>query len=103
MGVFFTDRSFFAVAVKDTVQMIAGCTVFCKTLFANATGALYSRHRGAVIRVGAAVGHVIDLASFCKEMLGVLAFDVARAFFGIARRTLFTSLARFPFSRFAFG
>ena len=103
VGVFLTDRPFLAVAVKDAVQMVSCRTVFGETLLANAAGALHTRHRCAVIRVGAAVGHVIDLASFCKEMLCVLAFDITRAFFGIAFRTLFASLARFPVSRHAFG
>ena len=86
MGVFLAKRSLFVVAVKNAFQMVSSLTRFRETFFAIAGAGFPSCHRGTVIRVRAAMRHVIGFAFACKEMLRVLAFSCRRIRFGTSAR-----------------
>ena len=73
MRVLLADRSFLVVAVKKTGQMVSSFALFSKTCLVIAVTILPSGNLGAVIRVGAAMSHIICLAFACKEMLPGLA------------------------------
>ena len=95
MGIFLTARYFIVVAVKMTVQMVSGFTFFGETRFFITVSALPSGCLGAVIGVGAAMGHIIGFTFASKEMFCGLAFVFgrsccfARTDFGIALGAIF--------------